>query len=472
MHPEPRSSNTPGRSRDLGELKSLLRERAASMVATVILVEGTAELADSATPHARPVESGLRIASQTTLRVRSGRVMVRMDDGSDVWLAAGAELDFSPWSQAARRLRLVVGRALALVAHEAKRSFLMQCPAGSILVTGTAFEADASSVGLAVSVLHGSVEVSSDGGRVRARQGQAASVRVGIPPSVGRAGGNAGSWIGSAGASASNTRVAPAYRAVAAKVERGAGHTKEKMSMKNNSTGLVVAGIVLALIAGAVGVAVMASRDNAPATAAVPADAKKFDVALNPPKTIGGEARKAKIRLRGADGNDIEFEFDPSAPASEVDAKIASLPADQQETVRKAVEGIKAHGGGKFSFAASGDKGPGDSMFKGGENLVSREASASADAMKQLIAQGMSPEEASRVVSQALSDSLQKQMNDPNAKVRAVVSNGAPEGTTLTGPDGNPITVPEGATMLMIGVESTSGGEGSNELEVNVGGNP
>lgn len=471
MHPEPHSNQGTVRGRGLAELKALLRERAASMVATVVLVEGTAELSDPASPHARPVESGLRIARQSTLRVRSGRVMVRLDDGSDVWLAAGAELDFSPWTEAARRLRLAVGRALALVAHEARRAFVVQCPAGSILVTGTAFEADASAGELAVSVLHGSVEVSSERGRVRARQGEAAHARGGFAPTVGRSSAEAGKWIGSAGASASNSKVAPAYRAVASSIERSAGHTMERKPMKNNSTALVVAGIILALVAGAVGVAVMASRDNAPqAGVSAPAGAKQFDVALNPPKTIGGEARKAKIRLRGDDGKDVEFEFDPSMSPADIEARIASLPAEHQDMIRKTLEGMKKNGG-KFKFAASGKR-SGDSMFKGGENLVSREAGASADAMKQLIAQGMSPEEASRIVSQALSDSLQKQMNDPNAKVRAVVSNGAPAGTTLTGPDGKPVTVPEGATMLMIGVESTSGGEGTNDLEVNVGGNP
>src|SRR5690606_3945212 len=152
-----------------------------------------------------------RIARDTALTVTKGRALVRLDDGSDVWLAEGARLELSGWSERRRQLRLVAGRALALVASQLGRPFVTSTPHGEIAVTGTAFEADARADSLEVSVHHGSVEVSSAGRTARAIRGRGVHSTSQHAPSVSRLSGTAQrdslGWLSNLSISSSNPAI-------------------------------------------------------------------------------------------------------------------------------------------------------------------------------------------------------------------------------------------------------------------------
>ena len=458
----------------LNPLRELLRERATSFVATLVLLHGTAEVIEPATKRSRPVEAGVRISAATRLRVLSGRALVRLDDGSDMWLASGAEIDFSSWSERARRIGLLAGKALALVARETRRAFEINAPAGTILVTGTAFEADTTGGVLSVAVLHGSVELATDRGRVRARKGDVAEARPASSPTVRALTRRVADWAGDLAPSATNSRVSPAYRATAKSLNlRAESRAKEKPDMaQNKKTGIVVGLAALVLLAG-VGVAIYATQnDSSAAASGTPHSQMSFT-----PGPGGGDAHRQvvsdrKIAIKTDDGKLIEF--NPDDPAS-LEAALAQIPAEKREELREKLENLpkmNLPGGGEWNSSGAG---PGDGPFKGDSDALNREAKASADAMKALIDQGMSPEDASRIVSQALTDSLQKQMGDGNTKVNAIISNGSsvPGNAKILGPDGKPMELPPGATVLMVGVENTAGdGNKSATLDVNVSGQP
>jgi hypothetical protein len=454
----------------LNPLRELLRERATSFVATLVLLQGTAEVIEPATKRSRPVEAGVRISAATRLRVLSGRALVRLDDGSDVWLASGAEIDFSSWSERARRIGLLAGKALALVARETRRAFEINAPAGTILVTGTAFEADTTGGVLSVAVLHGSVELATDRGRVRARKGDVAEARPASSPTVRALTRRVADWAGDLAPSATNSRVSPAYRATAKSLNlRAESRAKEKPDMaQNKKTGIVVGLAALVLLAG-VGVAIYATQNDAPAASGTPQAQMSFT-----PGPGGGDAHRQvvserKIAIKTDDGRVIEI--NPEDPAS-IEAALAQIPAEKRDELREKLENLpklNLPGGGEWSSS-----GPGDGPLHGDGDALNREAKASADAMKALIDQGMSPEDASRIVSQALTDSLQKQIGDGNTKVKAFISDGSsvPGNANILGPDGKPMALPPGATVLMVGVENESGGDKSATLDVNVSGQP
>jgi len=456
----------------LNPLRELLRERAVSFVATIVLLHGTAEVFDPTTKRSRPVEAGVRIAAATRLRVLSGRALVRLDDGSDVWLAAGAEVDFSSWSERARRIGLLAGKALALVARETRRAFEVKAPVGSILVTGTAFEADTTGGVLSVAVLHGSVELATDRGRVRARKGDLAEARPASSPTVRALTTRVAGWAGDLAPSATNTRVSPAYRATAKSLNlRAESRAKEKPDMaQNKKTGIVVGIGALVLLAG-IGAAIYATQNEmAPGSTAAGNTPAKASFAAGP----GGEPQRQvvserKIAIKTDDGQIIEV--NPEDPAS-LEAALAQIPAEKREELREKLENMprmEISGGGTWNSSHPG-KGP----FQGdGGDALGREAKASADAMKALIDQGMSPEDASRIVSQALTDSLQKQIGEGNTKVKAFISDGStmPGSVKFNGPDGKPMELPPGANVLVVGVENqTEDGNKSATLDVNVSG--
>lgn len=457
----------------LNPLRELLRERATSFVATLVLLNGTAEVFDPQSKRARSIEAGVRIAAATRLRVLSGRALVRLDDGSDVWLAAGAELDFSSWSERARRIGLLAGKALALVAREARRAFEIHASAGTILVTGTAFEADTTGGVLSVAVLHGSVELATDRGRVRARKGDLAEARPAAEPTVRTLTRRVADWAGDLAPSATNSRVSPAYRATAKSLNlRAEPRAKEKSNMaQNKKLGIAVGLGALVLLAG-VGAAIYATQNDAPSGAAAGTPNAQMSFTPGPG---GGEPHRQvvserKIAIRTDDGRTIEI--NPEDPAS-IEAALAQLPAEKREEMREKLENLpklNLPGGGTWSSG-----GPGDGPMKGATDVVGREASASADAMKALIDQGMSPEDASRIVSQALSDSLQKQIGDENTKVKAFISDGSnmPGNVKVTGPDGKPLDIPAGGNVLVVGIENESGdGNKSATLDVNLSAPP
>jgi len=59
--------------------------------------------------------AGIRISSETRLRVTTGRALVRLDDGSDLWISAGSMVDFSAWGPRVRGLRLATGDRKSVV---------------------------------------------------------------------------------------------------------------------------------------------------------------------------------------------------------------------------------------------------------------------------------------------------------------------------------------------------------------------
>lgn len=168
------------------ELLRAVRRRARSFVGTLVFLNGEAELRDAISGSAVPAETGIRISSECTLAMKRGCGLVRLDDGSDLWLSEATEIDFSAWGGPRRDLRLVLGRMLALVAREAARPFQVVTPVAQITVTGTAFEASAAADALEIAVFHGSVECRSAAGQARARRGDGVQVKAGGAPQVRR----------------------------------------------------------------------------------------------------------------------------------------------------------------------------------------------------------------------------------------------------------------------------------------------
>lgn len=404
----------PSQGPALEALRGKLRERAESFVGTLAMLHGTAELFDPLTGRPRPVDAGTRLGRGTRLTIKTGRALVRFDDGSDLWLAEGASVDLSPWNEGARALRLLAGRALALVARDAARPFRTLTGFGNILVTGTAFEVLATPAGLTVTVLHGSIEVANDHGRVRATRGRAVETNAAdtAAPTVRRHRADVATlaWVSeSLALSAQNTAVRPAYRAVARAAELP-NPILEKLPMKK----LAIAAAALLLLGGG---SYVAMNDNDGARTPVPgpahADGGAAANGLAGPagKPLVKSESRMSIRLRGEDGVDIEV--DPTDPKS-VETALAKIPEDKRAELRKKLEDI-----------ASG-KGPIRARKDGGvpHGIIESEVDAGMKTMKELMKQGMSKEEAQKIVSQGLSDSLKKQLvaqgEDPNVQVMVV----------------------------------------------------
>ncbi|MBI5153688.1 FecR domain-containing protein [Candidatus Poribacteria bacterium] len=403
---------------NLARLRGQLRERAESVVATLVLLQGTAEVDDQLSARPREAEAGVRLAKGTTLHVKTGRALVRLDDGSDVWLAAGARLDLSPWSQTARAIALRTGRLLALVATEVQRPFRTLTPIGEILVTGTAFEAHATPHALDVAVLHGSVEVAASGSRVRASRGREVSAALNQAPVVSRmkSGTDRFRWVEGAAASASNTRIQPAFAAVSKTLGAPAGAPAQE-KRKMNGTVKIVAGLaVVALVAGGM---FFSMRGGGGASSHDPA----LNVSdRNGVKTVLASApnaeSKAEVVLRTKDGGEIRLDPDDKAA---VDAALAKLPPEAQDRVRKALaEGAvnkvvvgphsRTGGDAKVGVWAGRDEKAGPGLNKETDELLSRELSTGLNNMREMIKSGMKPEDAKKAVEAAMTDSLRKQL--------------------------------------------------------------
>lgn len=481
MSPDPHT--TRAAAPPVAPLKALLRRRAESFVATLVLVQGDTDILDPDAGRPRAAEQGIRISSHTRIAVRSGRALVRMDDGSDIWLAAGAVLDLGGWDRAVRLVRLVAGRALALVAREATRPFRVRTTVGEATALGTAFETHATADAVEVSVLHGTVELRTIRGAATLERGWAGSARIAAPPERRPLAPDSGrwDWLPDVASSAQNARVAPAFRAVAHTLATAHGTQEPDTTMNNTHrrgrAALAIVGVLaIALLGGGI---YLATAKEKPKNDMPIADALR---SVSTPD--GGnvlkpnvEAKRAiKLRLKGADGQPIEIEADSLDDAS-IEKALANVPEAKRDEVRKMLQGIRDRqkdGKGSFSFTAGGPGTGGPGIDEKTAQNLERDVKGGVDAMRELIAQGMSPEEASRIVSQGLTESLQKQLkasgSDANLKV-SVMSGDQASG--IVGPDGKPVEVPAGANIVMIGVEDTAEvpADGT-EVEINVGDPP
>lgn len=98
----------------------------------------------------------------TSLEVPAGHYLsLNLDDGTKVWLNAGARLEYpAAFLRGERRVK-VTGEAMFDVAHDADRPFVVETFACDVRVLGTKFavEADASRGLFSASLLRGSVRV-------------------------------------------------------------------------------------------------------------------------------------------------------------------------------------------------------------------------------------------------------------------------------------------------------------------------
>lgn len=91
---------------------------------------------------------------------------VALDDGSMVTLGADTEMEVA-FSASERRVRIGDGEAFFEVAPDPQRPFLVDLGPAHVRVVGTAFEMKAVCGGARISVMHGTVEVTTPTGRVQ-----------------------------------------------------------------------------------------------------------------------------------------------------------------------------------------------------------------------------------------------------------------------------------------------------------------
>lgn len=414
-------------------LLETLRRRQQNFVGEVVFQHGLADVEDPvAGGRARPLEPGMRVARDCRIRVRSGRLLLRLDDGSDLWLAEGAVLELGGWTANARAIALAAGRLLAFVARETRRPFTTALPTAFITVTGTAFEATTHGDHTEVAVLHGSVTVTNAAGRVNARRNESVRASASAAPSVSPLADVAErlAWIGDATASSTNAAIRPAFRAVARHLDLPETTSMLRSSSLRRGQTLTWLAAIALVTAGAawyfLAPAPKAPAPAEPASSAPPPAAVASQSASAAGAPAPKPVEKREIRLKF--GNE-EIAFDPKDEAS-VEAALAKVPADQQSKVRDIVKRVQKGdalriGGGTF-VAAPGGAGSGNQPPPLPPNIgeiLGREASASANMVRELIASGMSPEEARRAVGASLTDSLRKQLRaqGSNAELQVMV---------------------------------------------------
>jgi hypothetical protein len=145
----------------LAGIQDRLAARARSSRARALFVAGKVTLSDPLTRSERLISAGDLIATDMTLRVgeRGSRVMLRLDDGSELWLGENSELNLSSWSATGSRqiVQLEAGRVLAFVAKSARR-FVIQWRRGTqVEAIGTSFDVTATEADIRVDVLSGVV---------------------------------------------------------------------------------------------------------------------------------------------------------------------------------------------------------------------------------------------------------------------------------------------------------------------------
>lgn len=476
MLPEPAPASS--REARLRDVRSALKQRAESFVATLEFVSGGVDIEDPLTATLRGAETGQRLARGMKLHVRSGRALVRFDDGSDVWLATGTTLDLSPWSEAARSLRLVAGRALALVAREVKRPFVIATAQGEVRALGTAFETHADAGLLSVSVLHGRVAVKTLAGTVEAVQGRLVQAIEGMPLRTSRVAGlpSIADWLADLSPSAHNPRIQPAYKAVAKKISIPASGRMEQFTM-SSTTKLIAAAAVLAIIgvgafASLSGSGSSSSPDSSP-SASAPAPGT-FNAAIAGPNGKAPqvkEDRKITMKFAGKDGKPVEIS---AKNPDDLLAQADKFPPEVADKLREIAKSMK-DGNGPVAISMKGDDGKGNGLPSisipglkpAQQEAISRDLGSAIDAYKGMVAKGMPRDKASEILNKALNDSLSKQMGgDTNGlKVHAEVGgDGSAEdggvnkikiGITMDSETGGPGPIPGGGTSSDVTVKAT-----------------
>lgn len=341
------------RERRVAALKSRMREHRASLVATAESVAGAATCTNRGEdPEAAwPLERGVRLGRGATVRVQKGRVLLRFEDGSDVWLRAGSVLEIDGWSDGRRSVSMREGNLLAFVARAAGRPFDISTPAGAVAVTGTAFELTAGPGRFAVAVVHGSVEASRGEGRwsLRRREGLMLTPS-GEPVRFDARAAVLERWSDALEASASNARIGEAFGAFSAWAGRDDGSPRRSGTK---------AAVVVALLAAALGGLWYGSggSGNLPPApggefgAPVDGHFQKHDGQADPKP---GETRRFVRRIKGPDGDvtmpmegmegDLPFEDAPPEALATHEALQGMNAMEQVRSGAKAVDALVAEG--------------------------------------------------------------------------------------------------------------------------------
>jgi len=431
-------------AQDRDRVRALLAQRAAKPVGRIVFLQGEAEVFEPESQRWHSARQGATLSNGQRVRVSSGRLLLRLSDGSDTWLAPGAEVDLSAWKSATRSLRLVAGRLFALVARHPDNPFCVLSNAAEIRVTGTAFEAHATPASLDVAVFHGSVSVSNRSRTSRAARGHCITA---TPSSI--SGGRFQcdrsrlAWIGGAELSLANPKIASAAKTLAASLEEGLDPRKDLlMNTKKIALGITGIAVVAAIL---------------------------FTVALQTgalAKVIGD----GDISLTYRDPSGREWTADGRNKAS-VDALRARMPESTRKGMDESLERALSEFGGAEIFVSDTDTPEMTAM-------IDRESKAATQSYREMIARGVPKEKAKEAVAAAFAESMRAQQRAKYATDQIAVSvdavivevGGQPDvhftmRTSLW--DGSP--VPEGMTKEEFDKAQTEyvGGDG-----VSVGGQP
>ncbi|MCB2156409.1 FecR family protein [bacterium] len=414
-------------NRRLADVRKMLRRRAESLTATVILLSGEATAIDPETGRSHSIDERARLATGTKITIDRGRMLLRFDDGSDVWLAEGAELELCAWTKAERLLRLVAGRALALVAEHAERAFRTLTPHGEVIVTGTAFELNIHDSELDVAVLHGGVRLQTAGGECRVTRGRKATAAPGKAPALRTMSRSDDSarWVRDWSACDSNGAVRPALR--------GVHQTLDQVSRTRKEIGIMYKALIaLAVLALAGGAAffMFKSSDQSASSSAASEGAQRHVQAMAPGDGGGeekemafatldfpGSGKKLLVNLNDPNGLDealSELPAEQAAALSRIltlkDGEIQTKPIDQMTDADRAV--LNELGG--LSVDVSKRIGDGEEPPLNNKQMeqFQREAQNSIDALRDMIKNGVDPEVAKAQVEAALTDSYHRHIGD------------------------------------------------------------
>jgi len=398
-------------------LKARIRAHRDALVATVESVSGevTCVHAGDRDDAEWSVETGLRLARGTTVRVVRGRVLIRFEDGSDVWLRDGSALTIGDWTPKARNCFLREGRLLTFVAPAPTRPFRIETPSGNVAVAGTAFELVAGPGRFSVAVVHGGVEASRDGQRwmLRRRDGlmltpAGEAVRFDARESVRER------WADALAESAANERVSEAFRAFSSWAAKRADEAPRR-GRRVAAWGALLA----AIVAGAW-------------------------YSMQTPPGGGGPAGPNS----GPGGPTIVTGGDP--PPKDGSGKPVVVHRFQRRIVKPNGDVVVEEGGGPMPD--SGDLPPGavalhDAM---GDINAHAQIRSGMHSVNDLIAQGVPPDEARRRVAEGMAASLKKQIEGQTGQP-------APDVQVFYGGDGDRAKMGVG---IQIGGPETGGGAG------------
>jgi hypothetical protein len=169
----------------LAGIQDRIAARARSAKALAMFVSGKVSVFDPLTRNERLVRAGDSLSAEMVVSAGDGgsRAMLRLDDGSEVWLGENSELDLSRWGGARRTLLLERGRLLAFVAKNAAKRFVVQLRQGAqVEAVGTSFDVLAGDSGARVDILSGLVTLRDKRGEISGSFGDRLLIRPEGPP--------------------------------------------------------------------------------------------------------------------------------------------------------------------------------------------------------------------------------------------------------------------------------------------------